>query len=904
MRFGDVLINWFKQLVNLWLNSPAGSLLQWTLRQFNGMIRGKPVDATQLLVNELSKIPAPGPMILALVLSGLSGKPVPTDPQSRAAQLQHLMTDPAAYMIEVANALGRSPQLAGLQQVLGRILVDIVITPLENTLDGGAEDPKLFSAQFHGALASLTLAGHVFSLAAEITGLGQIETVGRAISDLYFNFGLGFMGWQTISPLLDIGVKEAGGRYYQKRYRPRRWTVSELQNLYALNEITQADLTAEMQIAGYRDQDIALAVKLSQARIGVGDVLDGYYFGIFDAASTLSRIRGKGYALEDANILIQLEDVRKKDAQLSAIVGVARSAFKKHIIDEARFRSILTSAHFSPDRIELEVAAAQAENTSDTKDLNVGQVKAAFVQGVLREPEAVHYLQQIRIDPAAVPLLIATWKAELVPVPAKLNSGTISNAYVKGVLTRGEAASRLASVGWGSGDAEVILKLADVEIARIRQQLQQQQARIFSPSQIESAFKADVLSSGQASSYLQQYGIPGPVITILLNTWIAQKAGQTRELSQEAIVSAYLLGLLSRDAALSRLEDLGLAPEDALLAVEIGETKAAQAEAARQAAAKKGITPGIVESAFKAGVIDEAKSRQLLASIKVVEPELSLLVETWKAELVIAPRLLSPDAVISAYQLDVISRTEAASRLVASGLSAGDAELMLKTSEARAAAEAAQAQARLQKQITAPVIEQAYLRNVIDESKVRELLGSIEVNEPLLSLLIATWNDEKVIQPQVLSSGAIVTAYQFGILDRSQTQAKLASLRVAPDDIKIILSIAERALAATTPRPGENDIVTAYSNGILSYDAALSQLSTLGYTSENATFVLRASEIAPPREPKPLSESTVIKLIKQGVFDPDEAIRRLMLLGYDESNAELVLVSQLTEVPPAGGGGG
>jgi len=783
---GDKVIGWLQSSAD-WL---LANNLQWRaldkgLNTVRGFLEGKPTDSTQLIIDELSVLPIPTTQILTQVLAALTGKPIPSTQEDILRELRTLVSDPKAYLMNVALELGTNPQMIEVQQTLGAILVDIVLTPLEATLDQGIEDPKLFTRQFHGALASLTLAGHALSLAAEITGLGQIHEVGRAISDLYYNFGLGFMGWQTISPLLDIGIKEAGGRYYNRRYHPRRWTVSELMELYALNEITAAQFNSEMDNQGYRAQDTALALKLAQQRISVGDVIEAYQFGKLTVAQAISKIREKGFALEDARFLINLEQTKRAQSQLDSLVGVGRTAFKKSLIAEGRFRQMMAAAQYAPERIDLEVQVAKLAMETDTRDLTISQVEAAFKENILTQQDSIHYLQVAKVDAEAIPILIQTWQAQMAPDPLKLNTSTLSTAYQDAVLTRTQLVDKLKALGYGTGDAEIVAEIADAAIARRKLAEAKAATRRIGVSEIGDALKAGVITAAQASDLLVSLGMSVSETAIVLATWQAVPPPTRRQVSQAAVTTAYELGILERDVAKSWLVELGFSEDDAELLLQISDERIAEREAEPPPAEYKAVTLSILRQAFVYGVIDEATLRTKLADIKV------------------------------------------------------DAET--------------------------------------------------------INILVATWQAQRVEAPTRLSASAILAAYQYALITRSQAAAQLQSTGLSNADTDVLLRMAERAVAERYPHPTGEAVLAAYANKILTYDEALKQLRAIGYGDAEASLLLRSYQVRPQVKLKMITETTVIKLVKLGVIDLDEAVRRLELLNYSAEDAELVLIANLTE---------
>lgn len=559
-KLGDVIKNWLLSLIPQQVrdiftkNLP---LLFGYIQTIFGGAEESTKDIPRQLADLLKMIPSPNALLFGWIFAALTGQPLPHLGKEMNESLDLFWNNPAKYFIQIADSLGNNPQLANVQKVLGQALVDIVITPLENQLDNNIEDTKAFAAQFHGALASLTLAGHVFSLAAEITGLGQIKTVGMAISDLYYNFGLGFMGWQTMSPLLDIGVKQAGARYYNKRYRPQRWSVSELTQLYALRQIDENFFRSEMQVAGYRDSDIDIALRLSEKTVSAGDVLSAYSLGMIDATEAVNRLHQNGYAPADIQFLIALEDTQRHQSDLDSIASSALTAFKKHLISEGQFRQMRAAGRIPQDRIDLEVQLANLETQATRRDLSVSNIKAAFDSNIIGSKEADNYLAALGLDVESRRILIDTWKEEKAPKVNRINSSTITQAYKLGLIDYSKGIDLLKSVGWSLEDAQLLMNIAKAQIPP--------EAPPPTPNDVISAYNQELITYQDAMLLLTSLGFDEASATLQLKVSTIKPVQATKTLTGSEVVSLFQVGVFSFDAAIAYLIGLGYDPQTAQL---------------------------------------------------------------------------------------------------------------------------------------------------------------------------------------------------------------------------------------------------------------------------------------------------------------------------------------------------
>lgn len=314
-----------------------------------------------------------------------------------------------------------------------------------------------------------------------------------------------------------------------------------------------------MRDEGYREEDIDLVIKLSEREVTAGDTLAGLELGVIGTDEAARKLHALGYGAEAVSYLLKLHTAKRERDDLQDIAQIAYTAFKKGIITEAQFRQMRAAARVPQARIDLEVKLAQLEGEVASKDLTIGNIKAAFQAGVIARQEAEYYLTQEGVEMQARQILIATWEEQMRPKSARLNASTITAAYKAGVISREETIQRLTAIGWTKQDADLILTTAERSAVPPRKSA--------SPSVIVDAFRKGIISYNDALVKLTEAGYSEEDARLRLQSATIRPSTGVKQLSRGEIVNLHERGFITFDEAVSMLVNLGYDEDTAELVI-------------------------------------------------------------------------------------------------------------------------------------------------------------------------------------------------------------------------------------------------------------------------------------------------------------------------------------------------
>jgi hypothetical protein len=221
-----------------------------------------------------------------------------------------------------------------------------------------------------------------------------------------------------------------------------------------------------------------------------------------------------------------------------------------------------------------------------------------FGKGVLSHGEAASRLGEYGYDPADVNAWLESHRQQQQQATRDLAKGEILALYQARALTRGEADGLLGQLGYDQGEVGLLLDLTDT--ARLRH------ARDAAISRIHTLYVGHRIDRSEAASAMDSLGVPSDQRTDLLRVWDLERSANVRDLTEAQIVAAYKRDLFTEGQALTRLRAIGYQGEDAAILLTIATPAAAPTRA---------LSTAQTLSAWKRGVIDQTEADSRLAEL-------------------------------------------------------------------------------------------------------------------------------------------------------------------------------------------------------------------------------------------------------------------------------------------------
>lgn len=670
-RLGERLQDWFVSLADflgigprlLEIHSRKEEVLDWFSIEGIPRMRGKHLDWAWQAVFAILYWPT------GIDLIGVK-EPVPPGPS--------LYDNPSQAVGDTLRAVMENSTVAEIAQTLGAFVTDPVLGALEAGLEAGEDNPHEAARAFHGVVAGISSVSGLTSTVVEAATAGQIDNAGQALEGLYWNLGLGFLGWQTLAPLLENGLQPPLRRHYNKKYRPERFTAAQMSDLFALGKVSAQDVRDVLVANGWRDDDIQQWIDLSYRNLSEGDVWALYHDGILSKSQTDQRLRALGYNPDDLSLLHKANEETDTSEVKDVLLSTAKNAYKEDLISVDDFTRILREQKRTEEEITLQLALLDMQKAEVKAEFSRSEVRQLYRSRTIARPEAVSYLVKTDLQADQAELLLNSWEEEDAPEPLRINQSTIREAFTDGVLTRSEAKDRLEGVGYQGDDAELLLQTWETEAAPT--------APVPGPRG-EGALSLSVLAQFAAAGLITETAMAArPELErfdqedrdkLIVLMYTVPPVSPT-ELSESILVEAYRFAILSREDLAERLAERGLSESDVALALEVVDRQIEEEREGQITGTIRRPSVGSLQLALQRGLIDEGQFQAQLQELGFTDDAVRIYLFNAQYQAPAKPANLTRATVLNLYRDNDITRSDCQYRLVKLGYTVADAQLLIK----------------------------------------------------------------------------------------------------------------------------------------------------------------------------------------------------------------------------------
>lgn len=546
---GQKLHDWIVYVLQWYMQTPVGKFWLAVRENVFGFVKDVQPDMAKQLVTMLENMPVPSSRLFAKILSTVIGGTITPETAIGYTLVKELIDNPG-NVVPILNKAFESTLLVerAKAQALGKLITETTLKPVV-LMSQNDDDVEATMYEMVGTVTSIMIAVQAFGIVAEIVGVGQIQSVAMMLAKAVDSLDLQGITRRALAPVFSSGFDEFGRKFYNKRFRPRDWSLSETTQLYALRELSKGEVANLLQMEGYKDADIDKALRLAERRITPSDILSALALNVVDVAAASKLLYAVGYGMDAIEFILKLHDAETRRDDLNAVSSIALKAYNNHLISEAQFRTMRANGNVPQERINIEVQLAKLQAETDRKELSIGNIKAAYKNGVLAKQEASGYLLAQELDGASITILLSTWDEELRPKAVRLNKSTIVAAYSANVIDRQGAKDKLISIGWNIGDAELILQIADRNRKTDTKEL--------SEYSILSALNSGIITYTQAKERLMAIGYSDADAIIRLQLATIAPPAMVKMMTKTEIINLYEKGFYTFSDAVANLIEIG-----------------------------------------------------------------------------------------------------------------------------------------------------------------------------------------------------------------------------------------------------------------------------------------------------------------------------------------------------------
>ncbi len=544
--------------------------------------------------------------------------------------------------------------------------------------------------------------------------------------------------------------------------------------------------------------------------------------------------------------------------------SIIDESFKRYMMSEDEYRKWLSKLGYRDELIPLFVQTAR-NPPSDSA------IKYALQAGLISPEDAYRFIQDQGYTEQALELEYAKIVADALEKERELSRSLIVRAFRFGVLSYDNALRMLQDLGYSEEQAQLIL---DLEDADQRLELQELRTKI-----ILEDLKDGVIDRDTAVARLVELGVPKQKAELLADLTIARKRTEPRERITKADIRAlFKAGKLSKDEAVTLLEALGYAESIASMLVELWEAE--ETEEPRK------LSRDIIVRAYKAGLIQRDMALELLIDLGYTRDAADLILKIEEAEEARELQELKVKIVLEDLKDGYITEEEAIKQLEQLGVESTRARLLVEL-------ELARARVRRRQAPTLSQIRDFYVNGIIDRDTAVTWLVTIGYTESVAQLFVKLWDMKAEPDARELSRSVIIKAFRLGVLDYQQALNYLRDIGYTEETARLLLDIEVADEQQDIIDERARNILLAYRYGLITEDEARTRLMDLGFAAPKVDVLIERERIRRerPREPRRISASMILRALREGIIDINEADALLDEIGYKDPRDRAIMIA-------------
>jgi len=231
------------------------------------------------------------------------------------------------------------------------------------------EEARMNAIEFFTLTGDFNAIATIFDILGDIQVLGTKlpgRAVGNFIRNISWTFGLGWMTWVVMSPVLRVSIAEPMEAEMRRITRPKAWTETDIRELYEFGIDKLEDHIEHLAEQGYSDDKIEKLLEISRKRV----------------------LR---------------EEARR------FVTDMAAAYVKGYITDDELMKAI-ELAYWTEDERQFRYWEERTRRESEIIDLRIDEIERAFKTEKIDENEARARLSEFIVEPRMVEAYIALWK--------------------------------------------------------------------------------------------------------------------------------------------------------------------------------------------------------------------------------------------------------------------------------------------------------------------------------------------------------------------------------------------------------------------------------------------------------------------------------------------------------------
>lgn len=200
--------------------------------------------------------------------------------------------------------------------------------------------------------------------------------------------------------------------------------------------------------------------------------------------------------------------------------------------------------------------------------------------------------------------------------------------------------------------------------------------------------------------------------------------------------------------------------------------------------------------------------------------------------------------------------------------------------------------------VTPPRSVVAQLRaGAITEAEAAAYLAEAGVKPATAAQFIKEATHTATAAARELSQAQVVAAYEAKLITAAEATADLVALKYSASNAALLLALADKKQATSAAHAAVTRIQTLYLSGKDTAATATTALRSLGLDDGAVSALLATWDLERTTTTRTLTEAQIVAAVFYGAMTVETGVARLMALGYDNQDANILIINRTHELP-------
>lgn len=248
---------------------------------------------------------------------------------------------------------------------------------------------------FSGFLINFGTATGIIATLGGLVPFIHLDEVREIAEQVARNLGLGRLNRQVMKPLVNTYLVQPYQWYLNKLLHPTQFKITDVINPFTATLMSHAQIVAAADLEGFSLDKVEALITLHQKRLSLEDVEILKRWSYWSADVTHKYLVGLGWPEELADTAGTVPELRRIDARINKLVTFLEDSVDRGDVLAADAIALMKTLPITADELGVIQATMNARQHVPRKSLDVAQLQAAFVDGLLTIEDVQTRLQAI-----------------------------------------------------------------------------------------------------------------------------------------------------------------------------------------------------------------------------------------------------------------------------------------------------------------------------------------------------------------------------------------------------------------------------------------------------------------------------------------------------------------------------